>query len=171
MHIFSGGPALSGFRLERLMEALRPGIPGIVELRAEDTFFIQTDGSLSADDERQVRAILSLPEDAADFQEEASANVVERLVIPRIGTVSPWASKALDIFNNCGLSSIEAVERGTHWYVTLSDALDANQTSHLDSFLHDRMTESVLDPAVLSGAGESDVLFFERRYPGIGLGQ
>ena len=159
MHIFSGGPALSGFRLERLLEALRPGFPGITQLRAEDTFFIQTDGPMSAEDTQQVRAILSLPEDESLVQSADTGHVVERLVIPRIGTVSPWASKALDIFKNCGLSSIEAVERGTRWYVSLNDSPAAQLIPLLDSFLHDRMTESVLDPAVLSGTAESDVLF------------
>ena len=38
-------------------------------------------------------------------------------VTPRKGTISPWSSKATDIFRNCGLSSVNRVERGVHFRV------------------------------------------------------
>jgi len=64
----------------------------------------------------------------------------ERLVtvMPRTGTISPWSSKASDIFTICGLSGVERVERGVRWFVqegTDPDTIDMQQ-------LHDRMTES-----------------------------
>ncbi|KAE9502932.1 phosphoribosylformylglycinamidine synthase domain protein [Neisseria gonorrhoeae] len=34
------------------------------------------------------------------------------LVTPRLGTISPWASKATNIAENCGLAGIERIERG-----------------------------------------------------------
>ena len=39
------------------------------------------------------------------------------MVAPRLGTVSPWASKATDIAHNCGLQSIQRLERGIAYYV------------------------------------------------------
>ena len=58
-------------------------------------------------------------------------------VIPRPGTVSPWASKATDIFHRCGLAQVLRVERGVRWY------FDGEPASALD-LLHDRMTQAVV---------------------------
>ncbi len=38
-------------------------------------------------------------------------------VLPRPGTISPWSSKATDIFRICGLDKVRRVERGVRWYV------------------------------------------------------
>ncbi|MGB8971395.1 MAG: phosphoribosylformylglycinamidine synthase, partial [Pseudomonas capeferrum] len=64
------------------------------------------------------------------------------LVVPRLGTISPWASKASDIAHNCGLQSIQRLERGIAYYVAgnLSEA-DAQAVA---AELHDRMTQRVL---------------------------
>jgi len=32
--------------------------------------------------------------------------------VPRLGTISPWASKATDIARNCGLERVLRIERG-----------------------------------------------------------
>ncbi|HAS13974.1 MAG TPA: phosphoribosylformylglycinamidine synthase, partial [Idiomarina abyssalis] len=61
---------------------------------------------------------------------------------PRIGTISPWASKATDIAHNCGLKSIHRVERGVAFY--LQGDLSAEELKQAALLLHDRMTESVL---------------------------
>ena len=72
------------------------------------------------------------------------------VVAPRLGTVSPWASKATDIAHNCGLP-IARVERVTEYHLTLKSgvlggtrALTADQLAAAAALLHDRMTESVL---------------------------
>jgi phosphoribosylformylglycinamidine synthase len=74
------------------------------------------------------------------------------VVSPRLGTVSPWASKATDIARNCGLA-VHRVERIVEYRFTLQSALlgkntlSAEQRSALASLLHDRMTESLLPHA------------------------
>src|SRR5690606_1650635 len=74
-------------------------------------------------------------------------------VIPRLGTVSPWASKATDIAHNCGLLGIRRIERGIRYTITPargllgSKALDAAQLATPADCLHDRMTETVVDVA------------------------
>src|SRR5204863_9181103 len=72
------------------------------------------------------------------------------VVAPRLGTVSPWASKATDIAHNCGLAA-RRVERVTEYRLTLksgllggSKALSADELQAAAALLHDRMTESVL---------------------------
>src|SRR5213078_4876601 len=60
------------------------------------------------------------------------------LVVPRLGTVSPWSSKATDIARNCGLARVRRIERGTAYYVDSS-------RPEIAALLHDRMTETVLE--------------------------
>ena len=65
------------------------------------------------------------------------------LVVPRFGTISPWASKATDIAHNCGLQSVARIERGLAYHV--KGDLDANARQRVAALLHDRMTEMVLE--------------------------
>ena len=64
------------------------------------------------------------------------------LITPRIGTISPWASKATEIAKNCGFAQIRRIERGMA--VWLSGSLSEAQKQQWAALLHDRMTESVL---------------------------
>ena len=72
------------------------------------------------------------------------------MVVPRLGTISPWASKATDIVHNTGIDAVARVERGVLY--TLAVEGDVDETA-VAALLHDRMTETVLaadaDPAVL----------------------
>jgi phosphoribosylformylglycinamidine synthase len=67
------------------------------------------------------------------------------LVVPRLGTQSPWSSKATDIARRCGLDSVQRIERGTAYFVPGSDHLAPDERVRLKGMLHDRMTQSVLD--------------------------
>ncbi|MEK6629441.1 MAG: phosphoribosylformylglycinamidine synthase, partial [Acidobacteriota bacterium] len=62
------------------------------------------------------------------------------LVTPRLGTVSPWSSKATDIARQCGLTSVGRIERGT-----LYSLEGAGELRAVVPLLHDRMTETVLE--------------------------
>ena len=61
----------------------------------------------------------------------------------RIGTVSPWSSKATDIAQGCGLDFIDLVERGIAFGVS-GGALPDTARPAVAAILHDRMTQSVL---------------------------
>jgi phosphoribosylformylglycinamidine synthase len=63
------------------------------------------------------------------------------VVVPRLGTISPWSSKATEIARNCGLEKVRRIERGVIW--TIAGPIDDDAA--LRVALHDRMTESVLD--------------------------
>ena len=71
------------------------------------------------------------------------------VVSPRLGTVSPWASKASDIAHNCGLD-VRRIERIVEYRISLKSgllgkaALAADQLAAMAALLHDRMTESVM---------------------------
>ncbi|HEX9813261.1 MAG TPA: phosphoribosylformylglycinamidine synthase, partial [Burkholderiales bacterium] len=69
------------------------------------------------------------------------------LVVPRVGTLSPWSSKATDIVHRCGLSKVKRVERAVAWHASKTDgtALDPAERERLIPLLHDRMTETVVE--------------------------
>ena len=65
------------------------------------------------------------------------------LVTPRIGTESPWSSKASDIVHVCGLGAVTRVERGTVYFIEATAPLSNADLTKLAAHLHDRMTESI----------------------------
>ena len=69
------------------------------------------------------------------------------VVIPRIGTIAPWATKASDIANNCGLGAIKRIERGSCFSFVKVDgsALDSTEIEIIEPLIHDRMTETVIE--------------------------
>ncbi|MFG0680242.1 phosphoribosylformylglycinamidine synthase [Pseudomonas sp. xss_4] len=138
MLILRGAPALSAFRHGKLLEQLSQKVPAVTGLYAEFAHFADTDGELTADQQQVLGRLLKYGP-SVPVQEPAGRLF---LVVPRLGTISPWASKASDIAHNCGLQSIQRLERGIAYYVAgdLSDA-DAEQVS---AQLHDRMTQRVL---------------------------
>jgi phosphoribosylformylglycinamidine synthase len=145
--------ALSDFRTERLLEKIRQVAPGVVTLNTRFIHFIQAAAPLSAKEHHTLNEILKYGEEALVVQE-----AVRFLVIPRLGTISPWSSKATDIVRNCGLTNVLRVERGTCYELVLAEGaeLNAEQRRQIENLLHDRMTESVVDAD--SGA---DLVFSE----------
>ena len=134
-----GSRALSDFRIEKLLQkAAALGLPA-AELSSEFWYFAASDASLAADDAAKLEALIDAQSVAAP---EVSDGLNLFLITPRLGTVSPWASKATDIAHNCGLSQITRIERGMAVWV--SGRLNDEQKRQWASLLHDRMTESVL---------------------------
>jgi phosphoribosylformylglycinamidine synthase len=74
-------------------------------------------------------------------------------ISPRLGTQSPWSSKATDILHNTGFTDIEHIERAR--VVVVEGASDMQL---LAGALHDRMTESVF----FASADELQTLFTPR---------
>jgi phosphoribosylformylglycinamidine synthase len=64
------------------------------------------------------------------------------LVLPRLGTISPWASKATDILRGAG-AALDRVERGMRYRVAGLSTLDAAAQARVLKALHDPMTQSV----------------------------
>ncbi len=143
-----GANALSDFRAQRLLSQLQAIDSKIVGVSARFVHLVATDGPPTEATKTQLAALLTYgqpcpvaagkPQDTALF-----------IVSPRLGTVSPWASKATDIARNCGLS-VKRVERMTEYVVALKSglfgkaALTDDQRARVAALLHDRMTESVM---------------------------
>ena len=137
-----GSSALSQFRLDKLYASLKHTAPNIQHIYAELMHFVFSEAVLTADEQNTLTQILTYG--PKSNTEVPSGEMF--LVIPRIGTISPWASRATDIANNCGLDSVLRLERGIAYYVTTHNGQplsDAEKTV-FKSAVHDRMTETVV---------------------------
>ncbi|MBI2295953.1 MAG: phosphoribosylformylglycinamidine synthase [Betaproteobacteria bacterium] len=138
-----GRNALSAFRLRKLAQSVTTAVPRVSGIEAEFWHFVQLSRELSRAEAQRLERILTYgPETGA-----IAARGELILVIPRIGTISPWSSKATDIARHCGLEAVRRIERGTaHWIATRDGvALSSNERAALAPLIHDRMTETMLD--------------------------
>lgn len=135
----SGNSALSSFRLEKLQQkAKEAGIANTLNVTSTFWYFVDTKTALTSEQTNSLCQLL----DASQNTESSKPNQQLFLVIPRLGTISPWASKATNIAHNCGLSSISRIERGMAIWV--SGLENEDQTNIFKALIHDRMTETVL---------------------------
>ncbi|GGI67920.1 phosphoribosylformylglycinamidine synthase [Shewanella gelidii] len=139
MEIIRGAPALSAFRVQKLMEACRSAALPVSQIYAEYIHLADMSGTLSSDQQQQLDKILTYG--PAIESHQPSGSLI--FVTPRPGTISPWSSKATDIAYNCGLNQINRLERGIAYYVE-SDELTVQQQGTLNNLLHDRMVEVVV---------------------------
>ncbi len=132
-----GSPALSAFRLEKLHARLAEIAPGARIAGAEFWHFIETAHALDARERALLEQLLVYGEPVRP--QPPPGELV--LVVPRIGTISPWSSKATDIARQCGLPAVRRIERGIAYYAVGAGA----KRGAIAARLHDRMTETVLD--------------------------
>ena len=142
---------MGDFREERLAEALRQQDLPIRALASRFVHVVASSRPLAADERATLDALLDYGEpplpDAVRKPEHAETFVV----VPRLGTLSPWASKATDIAHRCGLPAIERIERGIIYRIEPKGGLfsrpkiDAEARERIAATLHDRMTEIVVD--------------------------
>ena len=135
MFIVAGAPAHSSFKQTQLLTRLA-SISSVQSIESQWVYLF--DQALS---EQQQQSALQLLNDGASFEvRQAASDEVQILVTPRVGTISPWSSKATDIFANCN-TPIHRLERGVLFTLkgisTISD--------EVKQVLHDRMTESVFN--------------------------
>ncbi|MDI3380517.1 phosphoribosylformylglycinamidine synthase [Xenophilus aerolatus] len=144
--VFEGGAALSDFRARQLLPRLQAIEPRITGLNARFVHLVLTEMALDAAARDRFAALLTY----GDPFDAGIADGASLVVTPRLGTVSPWASKATDIAHNCGLA-VRRVERVTQYFVHLkapllgkAPVLEGQALAAVAGLLHDRMTESVL---------------------------
>ena len=159
MHAFvlttvHGGNALSPFRAAALVRRLQAAVPAVTEVSGRYVHQVASDAALGAATSETVTRLLTYGPPAGPVATGASTATV--VVAPRLGTLSPWASKATDIAHSCGVA-VRRVERVVE-YTLASDAplSDADWATCAD-LLHDRMTESAF-----ASIAEAARLFDER---------
>ena len=115
MFCLPGAPALSQFRLERLLQALQGVDPRVRALGSRLVHFVDAARALDEAEQELLGKLLTYGP-RPHLQEERGQRL---LVTPRLGTVSPWSSKASDIAHVCGLEAVRRLERGTAYVICL----------------------------------------------------
>jgi phosphoribosylformylglycinamidine synthase len=151
---FHGPSALSDFRRRRLLAEMRAAVPEVADFTAAYVHFAETSRPLSEAERQGLERVLryGVEGKAVDMAE------AYYLVVPRLGTVSPWSSKATDIVRRCGLEAALRIERGIEYRIHANGGFSARKYEALKPLLHDRMTQAVLSHG-------QEPLVFQRRPP------
>ena len=137
-----GASSLSSFRLEKLLSEIQRLDPDVSEISAAFIHFVDLTDDLSPEQTEQLNKLLDYGEAATTPAPDA----YKLLVVPRGGTISPWSSKATEIAQRCGLSSVRRLERGIQYAIQTSTGLAlANNKQAVFALLHDRMTQRVIE--------------------------
>ncbi len=151
--------ALSDFRAQQLLPHLQAVHEAVSGISARFVHLAATESAMDEALKAQLAALLRYGEPAPAAGSDPADLVF--IVSPRIGTVSPWASKATDIAHNCGLK-VKRIERVSEYRIAVKagffgkKAVQPDQRSQMAALLHDRMTESVM-----AGREEAAGLFTE----------
>lgn len=131
---------MSDFRVKRLCDVLeREGVP-MAALGAWHDHYLFLGDALDEGKRQRLEAVLDYGEPALPL----SGATFEVLVVPRLGTISPWSTKATDILHHCGLEEVLRAERGTTFQIRLREGSVDAVREKVRALLHDRMTEGLL---------------------------
>ncbi|MFZ7198744.1 phosphoribosylformylglycinamidine synthase [Avibacterium avium] len=140
LQIFRGSPALSPFRLNQLSLRFQQAQLPVKSCYAEYVHFAELREALNALEEQELTQLLHYGPTLAQHEPQGECFIV----IPRVGTISSWSSKATDIAHNCGLNKVVRLERGLAFYFELECALNEQEQAQLISHIYDRMMETVI---------------------------
>ncbi|MEJ6558714.1 MAG: phosphoribosylformylglycinamidine synthase [Candidatus Thioglobus sp.] len=135
IHIHQGISALGAFKTQSLQLKITQAQAGLKLLGAEFIHFSDLNDNLDENKTKQLTQLLS-------YSEPLNINnaISSIVVIPRLGTISPWSSKATDIMHLCDMTQIKRIERAVVYHF---DAKIKNQSAVLACVM-DKMTESEL---------------------------
>lgn len=146
---FPGSLVLSPFRRERLLKQFAELDLPVADIQGRYEHFAWLASDLDPAELEKLGTLLDYGVPVVPGKEDRHALTLR--VIPRLGTVSPWASKATDIAHNCGLAKVKRIERGICYTIKPkrgllgAQTIDAAQLEKIAACLHDRMTETVVD--------------------------
>ncbi len=144
-----GAIALSDFRKQKILEEIQATLSGCIAIEAQFIHFVDLadESQLSSKQRLKLESLLDYGHGVGQPTKKTNGTVVERVSVPRIGTISPWATKATDIAKHCGLDLIRRVERGIHWTIFFEGEnalIDAKMDSIFSGIIFDPMVESCL---------------------------
>ncbi len=134
-----GSPALSEFRIQKLLDSVKPF--AVSQITSHFIHLIEARNELSAD---QLKVVDNLLEYGPQMEDHV-LDGVSFYVVPRVGTISPWSSKATDIAHICGLEDVIKIERGIEFQVQFEGEASAERLSQVKALCHDKMVEQVID--------------------------
>ena len=135
MQVIWGNAALSDYRLKQLLDKLS-ACGKIKSLKAQYIYFVDLEKELTLKENAKLQQLLN------GHGNHIITGLTKHscIVSPRIGTISPWSSKATDIVHTCGINSIIRIERGI---VYSFKEIDSSDQSSMESLVHDRMMQQV----------------------------
>lgn len=141
-----GAPALSDFRLNKLLSQIQQSYPDVRHVTTYYVHFVDVQENLTEEEMHILEKLLEYGPtlNSGDLTARSAPHspATTLVVVPRAGTISPWSSKATDIAHNAGLSKLKRIERGILYEISGSASLEK-----LAPFVHDRMVEAVLPAA------------------------
>jgi len=142
MFSLRGAPAHSDARRRRLLDKLRAANASLRGLDSEFVILVDAKRDLTADERERLEALVCERESRSVGTASPPTTPIELFVVPRLGTISPWSSKATEIVHRCGLDAVRRVERGTVY--RFEGLMNQDEALEFASEIHDRMTENLL---------------------------
>lgn len=135
MQVIWGNPAHSQYRLEKLLAKLRVK-QAVNAIRSQYVYFVETtnNAALAESDVQKLNVLLNESKETV----KGELNDSSFIIVPRLGTISPWSSKATDITHTCGIEAVQRIERGIVYFVE-----GASDKQGIATEIHDRMMEQV----------------------------
>lgn len=155
-----GQSAHSDFRLQKLTRLLQTLDERVTNIESRYTYFVHLRAPLSKPQQARLEALLLSGERPVKLAKHSR----KLYVLPRIGTISPWSSKATDIAHACDIDAVSRIERGVCYGLTVKGQIDDENLSAVAAPLYDRMTESLLFEA-----GGAAALFEEHQPASLGI--
>ncbi|MDD7805068.1 MAG: phosphoribosylformylglycinamidine synthase [Endozoicomonas sp. (ex Botrylloides leachii)] len=140
MLILRGTPTLSDFRAHKLLLSVQEKVPSVTGIYGEYQHFVALHSKLNKQKYSVLQRLLTYG--SQKCRQNPSDHLF--LITPRLGTLSPWSSKATEIAHNCDLAQVKRIERGVAYYLDVTKPLSVSERELVAGELHDRMTETVL---------------------------
>ena len=156
MRVFRGESAVSAYRVDQLQQLLQGICPEITSVTTESVYFVVLKDASDhqkyiGEMEKKLEVLLNASSDKGGVADKSGISL---LVTPRVGTISPWSSKAMDILHNAGLTAIDRIEHGQLYQINASSRISVQVIEKIEKSLHDPMTQSVF-----ASIEEADQLF------------
>ncbi len=140
----AGPPAETAFRLDKMRDRVGTLVAGLGTLGVRFVHYVHLEAPLDARQRQVLEALLTYGPPAPPAEPSGGADGLHALyVVPRLGTISPWASKATDIAKICGLP-VARLERGRVVELGAGPGFGGAHVERIAPLLHDRMTETLL---------------------------
>ncbi len=141
INAYRGAQAFSEFRLNKLAQGLSDQFKQLKRVNARFIHFAQIDEASQSFNESILLQLLDYGTTGQDL-----TDAINLWVVPRLGTISPWSTKATDIAHHCSLEAVLRLERGIEWQLQFDQPFELSNSdkSVLAQLLSDRMTESLL---------------------------
>ena len=132
-----GSKVFSEFRKKALIKKLKLINPSINKIESSHLHLIESNNELNAEENKRLEKILSYSSSSISLELK---DVI--YIGPRIGTISPWSSRASDIARHAGID-VNRIERCAAISVFSTNKLTRDDWGKIGECIYDRMTESV----------------------------